>query len=762
MMSVLLAAVILMFWVQPVDSCGPSFSGAVFTLENRPDDMKQFLSGEVGIIQPTWYRKYLALSFRQLNGHSLSPAQTKAILKFQPIQTRDEEALAIWLKERDKHGAQPFKDEDRYYQMYSNCLPAAFLFATETLRQRAKTFGAGSPELKEWLTGQDQVFNHCVGDDPAIPRVLPASANVLLKDDRNYQIAATYFYMGSLDEAQRRFEVIGDDPRSVWQGWGQYLAIRCILRRSGDAEGERFNSKLLQQAEERLRLLLKDPKQKARRNSIQRLLMFVAYRLRPLEQQQALAKAIVFTRESALLPQQLIDYTMLLNRFADQEPDFPGVDPWGANYEKRRDEWRGALYQEEFKKYRRDELTDWILTMQWQTATAKAHALQQWQKSKSLPWLVAALSKAGGADKSVPSLLAAASSVLPSSPGYPTVRFHSVRLLRQSGKADAARILMDETKPYLAGMGASSKNHFRNEQMMLAKDLPEFIRHIHGIPAMVDDWCESKDCQQIYFANKPGSGNPSSSKQEMLPQFDSRSARFLNTKLPLSLLVEMATSTELPENLRHRLALAVWVRAALLDDVENAKRVAPGAIEARPALKALIENFASATDAKTRRFAAVFALLQNPGLRPYVDASFVRDTPLDRIDNYRDNWWCDDMGAQTETTAFEKSYSLEPGKAEERPSFLSNEQIVSADKEFSDLLKDIPSTDFLARTTSEWSRQHLDDPRVPEALHLTVRASRFACGSSKQHGKYSREAFSLLHKHFPKSKWAAKTPHWFD
>lgn len=56
------------------------------------------------------------------------------------------------------------------------------------------------------------------------------------------------------------------------------------------------------------------------------------------------------------------------------------------------------------------------------------------------------------------------------------------------------------------------------------------------------------------------------------------------------------------------LALTTWVEAALLDN-----------------------------DAK--KFAAVFLLLKDPGTRPYVEPGVGRLTPLDKIDDYRNNWW---------------------------------------------------------------------------------------------------------------------------
>ena len=60
-----------------------------------------------------------------------------------------------------------------------------------------------------------------------------------------------------------------------------------------------------------------------------------------------------------------------------------------------------------------------------------------------------------------------------------------------------------------------------------------------------------------------------------------------------------------------------------------------------------------------------------------------------------------------------------------------------------------------------YARDHLDDPRVPRALHRLVFATRHACRYWQAPGKISQAAYALLHEHFPDTEWAAKTPYWY-
>jgi hypothetical protein len=63
---------------------------------------------------------------------------------------------------------------------------------------------------------------------------------------------------------------------------------------------------------------------------------------------------------------------------------------------------------------------------------------------------------------------------------------------------------------------------------------------------------------------------------------------------------------------------------------------------------------------------------------------------------------------------------------------------------------------FLAAEAIAYATRHPGDPRSPEALHLAVRATRYGCVDD-QTSKFSKKAFRLLHKKWPKSDWARKT-----
>jgi hypothetical protein len=243
-------------------------------------------------------------------------------------------------------------------------------------------------------------------------------------------------------------------------------------------------------------------------------------------------------------------------------------------------------------------------------------------------------------------------------------------------------------------------------------------------------------------------------------------ATLLNTQVPLSYLAQITKADGLPENLRRNIAPAVWARAAFLDETEIAVGLVDTAIAARPELKPYLESYLQTKSAPERKFVAAFTVLHFPGLRPYVDDSYARTTPYGKIDDYADNWWCNDVGASTESffdkrdALLYREEHLDETPVPQPPAFLNPNEKARAEKEWSEVRSFGPVTRYLPQIVVTWAHQHPDDSRVPEALHLAVRATRYGCDDGKP-SSLSHTAFSILHKNYPGSEWARKTPYWY-
>jgi len=93
------------------------------------------------------------------------------------------------------------------------------------------------------------------------------------------------------------------------------------------------------------------------------------------------------------------------------------------------------------------------------------------------------------------------------------------------------------------------------------------------------------------------------------------------------------------------------------------------------------------------------------------------------------------------------------------PDFLDQAQQKIAAEEWQQLSNLGAAPSYLSRHVLDWAQKHPDDPRVPEALHLAVRSTRYGCVDAAT--SYSKQAFQLLHRRYPDSSWAKKTPYWY-
>ena len=239
----------------------------------------------------------------------------------------------------------------------------------------------------------------------------------------------------------------------------------------------------------------------------------------------------------------------------------------------------------------------------------------------------------------------------------------------------------------------------------------------------------------------------------------------LNRFVPLRLLEAAGSSTSLPPNLRSSILRAAWVRAFLVENEEVSLHLAPLLGDALPDMKPFLEQYLSAADRESRRFAGAYFLLEFPGLQPYIRIGADRSTSLDAIDDLRDNWWYANdlaLGASAEDVYVQRD-RLSPNEqntAGTAPSFLTDLDRKAAERETKKLASIFGGPTYLGTIVKNYAVSHRQDARVPKALHLTVRASRFGCHDSLT-TMISKEAFQLLHKHYAETSWAKRTKYYY-
>jgi len=763
------------YFAGPTPACGPFLPEAVFTEENHPDQpLEHFATGKLGIVLRTFDDVYLLVAYRNLSGVPLSKSEKDKFLAdwgprlnspygyAEPTMPPGSGPIERWAKARKDAGAQTegrelygFYGQDFIersftvgdnYIFYANCLGPAFDTAIATLEERKKTFGAESSEAKAWLAAQDTVFSNCRGPvtrqgqsaAAAVPLDAKQSDPPLVRQDRAYQIAAAYFYAGDFDQARRRFEVIARDAESPWNHTAEFLVGRSLLRKATLAVPT--DVAVLGQAEAQLLKVADDPQCPEMHVAAQRLLNFVDLRLHGDRRFRELSDAIAKKDSSADFSQNLTDYLWLLRSNPTRESKETDPEP-----------------------------IRWLDAFTINSPEEQTVSIARWKARHSDEWLVAALAGGDASTKELPQLLDAAEKVPPASSAFATVSFHRARLLGASGRDDDARQALD----VLLALGdstfpQSSRNLLLALRLRLARNLDEFLEFAPRVPAEVDYWGAYTDPSMEEYSSTAPENRP---RHPIHAYFDADSLWAMRDYFSTKTLIRAVNAAKLPRSLEREVAPSTWVRAQLLGDKESSDSILPAIEELYPDLKPGLEENKNTSDAAARQFGAAFIMLRNPGMRPYFSTGVGRTTALSKIDEYRDNWWCtpqklrDGRGDRPWSDAGSSSAPahlapvLESGQPPV-PKFLADEDARQAKAE-NGRLREVPAApNYLAEIVLRWAKEHPDDSRVPEALHLAVRATRYGCEDA-QTSSYSKAAFELLHRKYPNSEWTAKTKYWF-
>lgn len=725
-------------------ACGPFFSDAIFVYTRHPDfPLERYAQGQLGVLQTSYARSYFVAAYRALTNAPFTANEQTALKSLWDDrlgnvgQIDDSGWIKTWIEARKKvSGAgepgdiRAFRNRDKphEYESYLNCQQDAFETAAATLTDRIARYGADNPAVRDWVAAQDKVFANC-GEGKHIPEPPAAGLDGWLGADRAYQIAAANFYAGNFDGAVSGFDQISRDPQSPWQGKVRYLAARSLIRKASLMEKEEDGKPALAEAETRLNAIVRD--KTADSKAAARLLNLARLRLHPEAKLHELADAISKTGRSVDLKQDVWDYTLLLDKFLGDENIDTSKRPLPA-------------------EVRTDDMTDWIVTFQDESPDAATHAAQRWEQTHALPWLVVALVNADGKQSSAAPLLNEAARIDRDSPAFSTVAFHRVRLLNESGRASEARVLLDGI---LSGdrsrIPASAINVFISQRMALAQNLEEFLQNASRVPAALSDNSDGRE-----LPDEPDEQAP----KETRFLFDTDAADIMNRAMPVSILRQAAGSRVLAQNLKRDVTQAAFLRAALIDDRETANQSAVLLGELYPQLKPLLTGYQRAATPEARRFAAAYLSLKFPGLRPYVTAGVGRTSELKEIDSFRDNWWC---AAPTSASARLEGEDPEQAKAPLQRSlqFLADHQAIAAGQ-LSTLQSFGTGPNYLCRAVIEFATKSPADARLPEALHLAVKSTRYGC-TDKETGRWSKAAFDLLHRRYPNTSWARDTKYWF-
>jgi hypothetical protein len=726
MIAVFVALLFAFPYDQPcADACGWSSSVETVTSEHPDVPLRNFASGRLGIIRPTYARSYLVVAYRHLEGIGLNAAEragAEALWNARlgmgnPAGSPESPWLATKSSVLGTSTRGPIQTSvSRHYAQINNCLPDAFRKAAATLDARAKQFGAKDATVRAWVERQDAVFANCGGTKQPVP--MPgSSAPPLVRADAAYQQAAAAFYAGDYIESERLFRNISRDASSPWRYLAKYVTARAITR-DAFLSGPTPSRPSLLRAEGELRSLLADPAAREMHGPAKQYLQFLRFRTAPEALQRELSVSLASARLDHAFQSALDDFTSLLDR---------NLAPMSLTAPTN------------------DRLSAWLGVVQSSDASAFDRAESLYNKTKSPVWLVAALMKATPAHGARIDPLVRAAATLPAShPGYASAHYHRIRLL---AARHATPALFAETKTMLGTLrpedGRSTRNALLELAVRLAPTLDDLLDHATAVPAGVYD---------------DGGFGLVQPPENATPQLHPAAADLISSKLPVSLLAAAAKSPKLPNEIRAQVAVAAWVRAVILNDRGTEKSIAPVVSTLNPAIRPYVEKVSASKTRPQRRLALLAALLEAPASSPSVFAWRKGSVTTGTISSsYDSNWWCGlaaaggNAGTTWQTPGNVPSYDVR---------FLSRAQRQARDGQVRRLNRLGSAPTFLANESADVAKLLPNDPKLPELLHLAVRATRYGCKDAGT-TPASRRAFRTLHSKYPNSDWTKKTPYYY-
>ncbi len=737
MKRVLLAFAAALAWVADAGASGdygPQYT--MFKAWSAPDiPLERFQAGELGVLQPGMRRVYLYTAWRAIAlgpGVASSPGLAGGLARadgsafghgWTGAGTEPDPALAARLATLLHLPA-----GDPALRQLGACAPASNDHALGVFRSASARADATPARLDAWVLAQYRVGEACQAADdwryrygsdkpPALtaPAPLAAGEPAYWRQLNEYQRAAWAFQSAHYADSTVLFERIGATPGHPMRELGAYLALRSEVRNAVAADIKKVDpARREQQAralEQRGAAILKDASLASMHEPTRALLRAMRAGLTPETRLRALNRYLDNPAADPYALDRLGDWAILVDSAGTQMPDLQAGH----------------------------DFIDWIETLRGcrgrAAATAcplaAAHAGERWQQTRSHPWLVAALMLAESAP---PALLEAGLALEPDDPAYVTVRYHLARLLRLGGQPGQARAIADALLQRKLSPG--TRNLFREERFAVATSVRDAGMYL--LRTNVD-----------YAQMAP------EAREDMI---NDDGLDWLNGGLPVTDLIDLAGLASLPQALRARIAGAAWIRAGLLDKPEQGRQAGALLAQLVPSIADAVSRHGRATTAVERRHVVLAAALRF-GLAAQLGMAAEPVAPV-APGEATASGWCSFRPHSRLGDVVLVGGREAPGFGWRFPAMPDTGHAALRQQEMARLRSLKTATGTLGDDVMAWAARHPADPELPWLLYVVVQSTRGGC-LDPDAGSLSRKAYTLLHKRYGGSEWAARTPYYY-
>jgi hypothetical protein len=747
-------------------------------------DLKRLYDGNLGIVMARSPRPQLYLAWRLLHGQKVGQAAGDALSMpcCDPpwrwrYESRENVGTDGWLKARKTVPGLAeigFLSTDRdgpNYTSVVNCFDEAFDTASATLKDRAAKYGAGSPGVKAWAETQDAVFQACHDPEAKLPAAM-TNPPAWLKADRAYQEAAFELYQGRNSDAAIRFAAIGKDKASPWRSLAPYLRARSLVRSAiVEKTGDSFAG-----ARAAITELAKAPSGTFGQGEAVKMRHLLDFRDRPKQLMADLDKELAAREASPEIAVSFRDYATLY----DKAIATPDAMDWIATLRAQPNrtemdaaEGSGTVSAVEAKA----------------RAAALSRARARWTASRDPAWLIAALSLVDPDAPEAAELAAAAGKIAPDHPAWLSAQYHLGRLTLDKADPAATRTRLDGVLQRKT-LSVSDRNVFTAQRAQVAADAADFTR-LSLRKRLCADSDEKSGCVRGYwqadavqpygiYDGQAGAGT----------QGFGEDARAVIDRLPLKERIAFSRDARLPAQLRLDVALTNYARAVALSDHASVDGLAADLEKLLPQMADDWKRVRTTPVGPDKRFYEFFVLAKIPGIRVDLVEYTRPEGTVAEFQQYWTDWiilakgrpvapdppalalyqdggvvgYEATDGATDLTCLGECGLGAAPLRLPNFVQALARQ--ATAERGYFVRIKasDEPPPAMPVGGVAAWEEMLVyaaanpKNAQVPEALYWLVRVGRYG-GTHNHSGK---RAFQLLHKTYPTSTWAKRSPYFYD
>jgi hypothetical protein len=690
-------------------------------------------------------------------------------------------------------------------------------YALDTARARVAALGENHPYVSQWFAVQRAVFSACISREWSAPAALPpplalrdAALARLQSDDRAYQAAARLFYLKS-PAADRAFRRIADS-RSPHAPIARYMRLVLL------AEAKAPSAAAIVAEAERI---LADPRLAAIHPMTQGFIGSAGYRsahdwsgerFRPLAPELRRAQ-VRLTLEALRIPIERLRsdpvarelYARALDDVDHLHDEFPNPDWWLTRFIPEDSHASRAMAE----AAKTDRFAGWLL---FPKSPFRAGAWGRAQRELERDWhsRLGWYADAGDRDRDALAwqVIDSSTTTVPGGWGQvdemaeeaarcaddrrlaalPELFYHQVRRSLMAGRWPGRERdrLFAEALDEMAAWRWKDSEHYREAVAAALRYLIEVGRI-----------GEARRLRDRLILDPPAGGGRFDLPLLLLAEDEPRFVRALGGEeaaerasllnlLGTGALHRLAARGDVAAGDRARFARTAWTRTYALG------RPVPGRLDRlmrllNPEIAAGWSSRPGKGGPGDRRL--LLDVLRSPGLNILMTphqrpgGEWDEDRPgLNGIDTFQhsdNNWWCAWQPGRHESRLDEilhREFFSGPGEHDPDPLEVAGARRVLVPLLESSWLwnrrdgaeeKALTAIDcapkLLAGRAIAWASGRGGGGRGrDEALALAVRATRYGCQRQGGHGAYSRAAYTLLHRLFPRSPAARRTPYWFD